>query len=313
MATSADRQPEPQSNRRLWGLARNRSADTGLAATLVAAGTLVAAAALGSVTALGGAAVGASPVAAGKVFACGQITTSKGASGQKQQQAMATLGNTRAVVSGPAFKSPYGGEPVLGHPSLQVWSGGKKIYQGPLAVPSAARISTQGAVETSNVASSGALCVASFTGSNPELGVFLGMFSGGAHCCVWADTYVVRAARVLTPPIEHDYGDPGLTLKASGGSTVLLTADDYFAYEFDSYAASGLPLKVLTVQGTKLADITKQYPGWVTSDAKIWWSAYQQAQQAKYEGRGGGLGLLAAWVADQCNLARGRVPRAGPW
>lgn len=243
---------------------------------------------------------------ASQPFACGGLTTKP--VGQAEE-ASAQLGATKAALSGTAVKSKYGGGPLLGHPVVKVWEANKLAYSGPLDVPPADVVPPNGAVWPAGVSASldalVPLCVARFGGPSPEDAVIVGTYSGGAHCCTFGDIYTMPSGRVATPPLVHDFGDPGVSVRQSASGSILVTADDAFAYEFDNFASSGLPIVVFQVRGTHLVNTTKHHVALVASNAKLYWKSYEQDQTPKNQGSGGGLGLLAAWVADECNLGRG--------
>lgn len=149
------------------------------------------------------------------------------------------------------------------------------------------------------------LCVARF-GPRSVTVALLGVFTGGAHCCTWLYAYPpVPAAGVLAKPVEQGIGDPGASIDALGTYAVVLTADDRFAYKFDSYAGSGMPVRLLSFHSGRFVDVTRHHLDLVAKDANNWWNSYRQAQAPSGAGKGGGLGLLAPWVADKCLLGQG--------
>lgn len=228
----------------------------------------------------------------------------------QSEQASAALGPVSVKLSGTAAKSKYGGALLLAHASLEIWQGAKVVYHQPLAVPAGDALGPGHAFWPQSVTLSDQLtqplCVTSFGGATRQDAVVIGMYSGGAHCCTWADIYPMPGGKVAAP-IEHDFGDPGVVVSTNGGRAILQTADDSFAYEFDAFAFSGLPVLVYEVQGAKLVNTTKHHLGMVKANASMYWTAYKQAQDPKSgEGKGGGLGVLAAWVADECNLGQGQ-------
>src|SRR5262249_52992326 len=80
------------------------------------------------------------------------------------------------------------------------------------------------------------------------------------------------------------------------------TADDRFAYEFTAFAASGMPIRMLTIDPSgRFVDVTGTRLDLVRADAKQWWSTY-----VKYRGtkEGDVRGLISAWCADQYRLGQ---------
>jgi hypothetical protein len=140
----------------------------------------------------------------------------------------------------------------------------------------------------------GSLCVAQLArGERPT--VLLDLYSGGAHCCtvLYGYRFGSRAHRL----IEIDLGNPLAELAFEGGSFVIVTADNSFAYAFASFAGSGMPVKVLSFDGDSFANVTRDYLGIVAADANVWQSGY-------FEDPASATGLLAAWVADEDLLGR---------
>jgi hypothetical protein len=142
-------------------------------------------------------------------------------------------------------------------------------------------------------------------GSLPE--AVMSVYTGGAHCCFETLIALVDGpyrGRLL----DHNWGDPGYKGTRHDGVYEFLTADDRFAYEFTSFAASGLPVRVLTIDpSAKIADITPLRLDLVRSDAKQWWHAYVQ-----FRGKPDGdiRGVLAAWCADEYRLGEGAACQA---
>jgi len=129
------------------------------------------------------------------------------------------------------------------------------------------------------------------------------IYTGGAHCCfdtIVAFTNGPRAGRL----VEHDFGDPGYKGVRYEGLYTFVTADDRFAYTFTAFAASGLPIQVLTLDPVsgRFVDVTRTRLDLVGSDAKVWWRAYV-SQRGKQDGDV--RGVLAAWCADEYRLHQG--------
>ena len=164
---------------------------------------------------------------------------------------------------------------------------------------------------TSLTGSSGdQLCVARTNDLTCEV-AFLGLFSGGAHCCFSVQVFLPPtggATPVSAPPGETgiDLGNPGATLRVEADTVVLVSADNAFAYEFASFAASGMPILVDTFSHNQFFDARPDYPILVRADAAMWWSVFQRASSGPEPN---GLGALAAWAADECEL---RTPNQ-PW
>ena len=190
---------------------------------------------------------------------------------------------SQSVLSGPAVTQPFPrgfGFRMAVTPPAQAdavipWSIGPAPAQGSTSPPN-----------------SDALCLADFPGFSLPT-VLLGLDTGGAHCCS-----VVRAITLSTTGqghvVDDDVGNPAASLAADGHSAVIVTADNAFAYAFGSYAASGLPLKVLQFGPAGVfTDVTRQHFDLVSNDAAMWWTTFNADP-------GNGLGVLAPWVADEC-------------
>jgi hypothetical protein len=146
---------------------------------------------------------------------------------------------------------------------------------------------------------SGAVCVARFAGQSAPTAL-VAFYTGGAHCCI-----VVRAYPPATggvgPPVDINLGDPGGELQFVGDHAILLTADDAFAYQFDSYAGSGLPIKVLDFRDGAFVDVTREHLDLVRNDAGSWAALMAgDPDTPPYP-----PGIVSAWVADQCLLGQG--------
>ena len=91
------------------------------------------------------------------------------------------------------------------------------------------------------------------------------------------------------------------------GTGLLGGAHDRFAYQFSSYADSAFPPRVLRyrhVRGRpRVEDITRRFGARVRSDARRLLRAIRRAKAGEDDVRG----VLAAYVADQYLLRRGRV------
>lgn len=80
------------------------------------------------------------------------------------------------------------------------------------------------------------------------------------------------------------------------GRFELQTADDAFAYEFTDYAASGLPIQILTFSNRHFSNVTRSYPRMIARDAATWMSAFRSMAGQHYQDS---VGVVAAWAADE--------------
>jgi len=172
--------------------------------------------------------------------------------------------------------------------------------EGQLVTPTSLAPSPAAGNATEQPPNTDTLCLADVPGERLPT-VLLGLYTGYAHCCT-----VVRAIAVsstgLSPAVDKSVGNAGASLSPDGADAMVVTADTVFAYRFTSFAFSGLPLELLQFDHGGFADITKQYsthhPDLVTADAATQWKNYTSNP-------GNGLGLLAAWVADECDVGQG--------
>ena len=136
-----------------------------------------------------------------------------------------------------------------------------------------------------------------------EPNVVISLYTGGAHCCSIAQVFTYGAATRRYTMIQRDFGDPGFLVKDLGhnGQREFVTADDRFAYTFTDYAASGMPLQILALRGTRFTDVTSSYPALVRTDAARYLSVYKQLAKSRYQDS---VGVIAAWAADECTLGK---------
>lgn len=141
---------------------------------------------------------------------------------------------------------------------------------------------------------------------NGQPDVVLDLYSGGAHCCSIEQVFSFDPGTMTYGMTQHDFGDPGEQIVDLGhnGRFEFLTADDSFAYEFTDFAASGLPIQILTFSGGRFVNVTRQYPGLITKDAARWMKAFSSMAKQHYSDS---VGVAAAWAADQELLGHVKV------
>ena len=130
------------------------------------------------------------------------------------------------------------------------------------------------------------------SGGEPD--VVLTLYTGGAHCCTLEQVFRFDATHGTYVKTEHDFGDPGDNIKDldHNGRLEFVTADDAFAFAFTSFAASGLPLQILTFHAGHFTNVTRRYPKLLTADAALWLRLFKHHLSD-------GVGLVAAWAADE--------------
>jgi hypothetical protein len=131
--------------------------------------------------------------------------------------------------------------------------------------------------------------------------VMLDLVWGGAHCCEWSRVYRYQDGRYvagvhLWGNVTFELGDPD-----RDGRPEWVTADDRFAYAFTDFAASGLPLQILTFTGSRFQDITDSYPALIGKDAASWLKIYRRLDHGHDIDS---VGVIAAWAADEYRLGK---------
>jgi hypothetical protein len=127
--------------------------------------------------------------------------------------------------------------------------------------------------------------------------VVLNLYSGGAHCCSIVQVFSYGDGSYALA--QRDFGDPGARLARLKGTWAFVSADDRFAYEFTSFAFSGLPVQIWRLHGGRFDDATRAFPGHVEADATRQYKAYLANRR-----QGLGLGFIAAWAADEALLGK---------
>jgi hypothetical protein len=132
--------------------------------------------------------------------------------------------------------------------------------------------------------------------------VLVDVFTGGAHCC--SATQVLWWTGAAYQAVRHQWGDPGYRLADvdGDGRPELVSADDRFAYRFTAYAGSAMPVQIWHVDHGRFVDVTASYPALVRDDAAHWLRTWRRLGPS-------GLGVLAAWAADEYRLGHGSAVR----
>ena len=141
---------------------------------------------------------------------------------------------------------------------------------------------------------------------NGQPDVVLDLYSGGAHCCSIEQIFSFDPGTMTYVMTQHNFGDPGEEIVDLGqnGHLEFLTADDSFAYEFTDYAASGLPIQILTFSGRRFVNVTRHYPKLIARDAAGWMKAFNSMAKQHYPDS---VGVVAAWAADEELLGHGKL------
>ncbi len=180
---------------------------------------------------------------------------------------------------------------------LRVARAGTTVYAKPVT---STYCPTGCALEGLGPGGPGPLQVADLEGSG-EPAIVLHLYTGGEHCCEILQVFTYDASTGSYALAERDFGDAADRIADVAGDRRLEieSADDRFAYEFTSFAFSGLPLQIWRVQGGRFVDATRAFPRALAADAARQWAAFLANRR-----HGLGLGFIAAWTADETLLGR---------
>jgi hypothetical protein len=136
--------------------------------------------------------------------------------------------------------------------------------------------------------------------------VVLNLYSGGAHCCTVLEIFSFNAGTSSYVETERVFGDPDARIVdlSHDGRFEFLTADDSFAYRFTDFAASGLPIEIVSFAGGEFTDVTRNYPALVAKDAAFWLKAFKSQARQGYPDS---VGVIAAWAADEDLLGHSKL------
>jgi hypothetical protein len=136
--------------------------------------------------------------------------------------------------------------------------------------------------------------------------VVLDLYSGGAHCCSIEQIFSFDPGTMTYVKTQRDFGDPGEQIVdlRHNARYEFLTADDWFAYEFTDFAASGLPIQILTFSDRHFSNVTRQYPKLIARDAAGWMKAFKSMAKQHYSDS---VGVVAAWAADEELLGHSKL------
>jgi hypothetical protein len=181
---------------------------------------------------------------------------------------------------------------------LQITKSGAILYDQPVHSKACGKFCAPGATERK--ASSVHIIDLDDTG---QPNVVLDLFTGGAHCCSVEQVFTFDPGTMTYAMTERNFGDPGDRIEDLNhdGHFEFVTADDRFAYAFTDFAASGLPLQILTFSGSRFQDVTDRYPALIRKDAGTWLKAFNRMAHQHYQDS---VGVIAAWAADEYRLGR---------
>ena len=189
--------------------------------------------------------------------------------------------------------------PNYGHERLTIERSGSVVYDQPVTSVACGQYCAPGAVDSK---ASSVHLLDLEQGGSPD--VVLDLYSGGAHCCSIAQVFRYSQSSGTYLKTERNFGDPGYEIRVLGGQDRFVTADDRFAYAFTDYAASGLPLQILSFSQGQFQDVTRDYPSLIARDARIWMNAFDSIGRQHYTDT---VGVVAAWAADEELLGHGTL------
>jgi hypothetical protein len=212
------------------------------------------------------------------------------------------LATTETAKSGAVSASfaYHGKYPQFSRERVTIARGGKTLYDAPLTAPMCGGVC--GPAGGGLAAAGSSLRVLDLE-HDGEPDVLLDVYTGGAHCCFIDQVFWFDSSARAYRETSWGFGDPGAQVEDLGhnGRYEFVTADDSFAYAFTDYAASGLPIKVLSFSGHGFHDVTRSYRTLVATDASRWLRAFDSMARGGYSDS---VGVIAAWAADEALLGR---------
>ena len=209
-----------------------------------------------------------------------------GATAQKVSTQSATMAGVRATFT---YRGTY---PEGRNPSLTITRQGVILFKGPVTSAWCGNACWPNTIEAKDKA---VHVVRLQAGKTPD--VVLDLYSGGAHCCSIEQVYSIGATSKVRK-VERNFGDPGARLEriGVGGTTDFVSADDYFAYEFTDFAASGLPIEIFSFSNGSFHNVTRRFPTLIAKDATVWLQVFHAQASSHYQDS---VGVAAAWAADE--------------
>lgn len=137
-----------------------------------------------------------------------------------------------------------------------------------------------------------------------ELEVVIDMWTGGASCCTFTIVY-----GLVGGGYRHDseLWGTGYRLRRLGsdGRWQFVGVDQRWKYAFACGACAPLPVRVWQYDAGTISVVTRKWPAFVRQEARGLFRRYLRVRSHSNSlSRGTTRAVLAAWVADQCNLGR---------
>jgi hypothetical protein len=121
--------------------------------------------------------------------------------------------------------------------------------------------------------------------------VILSLFSGGADCCFIDQVFRFDPGTMTYVKAEHNFGG-GAILRRLAGRWRFVSTDAAFACAFTDCADSGQPIQIWSFAAGQFHKVTRTYRKLIGTDSAKWWRAFNHHIS-------NGVGLIAAWAADQ--------------
>ena len=137
--------------------------------------------------------------------------------------------------------------------------------------------------------------------------ILLDLYSGGANCCWYSDSWRFDEAqnkyiqKLLRPGLSFPYTLQDID---KNGIPEFKSVDYRFAYKYGSNADTPRPVRIFNWDAGKLVDVTVGFPKLAAADAAVMYKGYLHYRKVKDVNV---RGLLAAYVADSYNAGNGRV------
>jgi hypothetical protein len=134
--------------------------------------------------------------------------------------------------------------------------------------------------------------------SDSQPDVVVGLFSGGANCCFIDQVFSLDRGTMTYVKTQHDFLNAGAALTRLDGRWVFKSGDSRITEAgFTDTADSGTPIQIWRFSGRGFTDVTRQYPKLIRADAAMWLRLFNHHLS-------NGVGLIAAWAADEDLLGR---------
>jgi hypothetical protein len=137
--------------------------------------------------------------------------------------------------------------------------------------------------------------------------VLVDLYSGGANCCWYTDSYRYDETtgkyikKVLRPGLSFPYTLQDID---HNGIPEFKSVDYRFAYKYGSNADTPRPLRIFNWNAGDLVDVTIAFPKLAARDAAGYYKTYLQLRNKKDVNV---RGVMAAYVADMYNARQGKL------